>query len=125
MATISTVVNPRFRVGAFGSFAVYSDAEAAAGGDIPGTLALLHLAGGASACVERHADGATVFGAVDTIGRHYSYNPVLAEGADAQVHRDRVASGLLPCDYDAAYQRGAGLSLSELITLSTGLMRAR
>jgi predicted ATPase/DNA-binding SARP family transcriptional activator len=98
---------------------------AAAGGDIPGALALLHLAGGASAFVERHADGATVFGAVDAIGRRYSYNPVVAEGADAQVHRDRVASGLLPRDFEAAYQRGTGLSLGELLNLSTGLVKAR
>jgi len=98
---------------------------AAIGGDIPGALALLHLAGGASAFVERHADGAAVFGAVDTIGRRYSYNPVVAEGADAQVHRDRVASGLLPRDYSAAYERGTELSLGELISLSSGLTRSR
>ncbi len=98
---------------------------AAAGGDFPGALALLHLVGGATAFIERHAEGARVFGAVDAIGRRYSYNPVDAEGADAQVHRDRVASGLLPRDWDAAYASGTELSLGELLALAGGLVRSR
>lgn len=98
---------------------------AAAGGDHPGALALLHLVGGAAAFVERHAQGAMVFGAVDALGRRYSYNPVTAEGADAQMHRDRVAAGLRPREYEAAYERGAGFSLAELLALAARLTTAR
>jgi predicted ATPase/DNA-binding SARP family transcriptional activator len=99
--------------------------SAAKGGDFPGALALLHLVGGATAFLERHEDGAAVFGAVDAIGRRYSYNPVDAEGADAQVHRDRVASGLTPREYDAAYDRGSRMSLPELLALGASLTRSR
>jgi len=99
-------------------------ATAARGGDYPGALALLHLLGGAAALVEKHEQGAMIFGAVDAIGRRYSYNPVDAEGEDAQVHRDRVASGLLAPDFDAAYARGSDMSLSELLTLASSLAAA-
>jgi predicted ATPase/DNA-binding SARP family transcriptional activator len=98
---------------------------AASGGDHPGALALLHALGGAAALVEQHAIGATVFGAVDAIGRRYSYNPVAAEGADAQVHRDRVASGLTPREFEAAYARGGGLTLTELLALAASLVPTR
>lgn len=98
---------------------------AAAGGDFPGALALLHLVGGATAFVERHATGATIFGAVDAIGRRYSYNPVAAEGADASIHRDRVAAGLASHEHEAAYEAGARLGLPELLALGASLARAR
>lgn len=94
---------------------------ATAGGDFPSALALLHLVGGATALVERHAVGARIFGAVDAIGRRYSYNPIDAEGADAVVHRERVAAGLLPREYDAAYDEGAALSLGDLLALADAL----
>lgn len=97
---------------------------AARGGDYPGALALLHLLGGATALVEKHEQGAAVFGAVDAIGRRYSYNPVDAEGDDARIHRERVASGLRPSAYDEAYARGAQLSLPELLELSSSLARS-
>lgn len=95
------------------------------GGDHPGALALLHLVGGATALVERHAEGAAVFGAVDAIGKRYSYNPVVAEGADAQIHRDRVAAGLTRAQFDAAYARGAEFSLSQLLALAASLVGDR
>lgn len=98
---------------------------AAAGGDFPGALALLHLLGGATALTEQHLQGAAIFGAVDAIGRRYSYNPVTAEGADAKVHRDRVAGGLAAREFDAAYERGARMSLDELLALGGTLARRR
>lgn len=98
---------------------------AATGGDFPGALALLHLLGGATALVEQHVQGAAVFGAVDAIGRRYSYSPVAAEGADAMVHRDRVAAGLAKREYEAAYDRGARFSLEELIALGSALAHRR
>lgn len=96
---------------------------AAAGGDFPGALALLHLLGGATALVEQHVQGAAIFGAVDAIGRRYSYSPVAAEGADAEVHRDRVAGGLAKREYEAAYERGSRLSLDGLLSLGATLAR--
>lgn len=95
---------------------------ATAGGDFPSALALLHTIGGATALTEQHAEGARIFGAVDAIGRRYSYNPVDAEGADAVVHRQRVSSGMLPHEYEAAYEQGASLSLAALLTLAQGLV---
>lgn len=94
---------------------------AASGGDYPSALALLHLVGGATALVERHAIGARIFGAVDAIGRRYSYSPIDAEGADAIVHRKRVSSGMLPREYDAAYDEGAALTLGDLLALVDAL----
>lgn len=98
---------------------------AAAGGDFPGALALLHLLGGATALTEQHLQGAAIFGAVDAIGRRYSYNPVSAEGADAKVHRDRVASGLTARDFEGAYERGTRMSLEDLLALAGSLARRR
>jgi predicted ATPase len=98
--------------------------SAASAGDFPGALALLHLLGGATALLEEHALGATIFGAVDAIGRRYSYNPVDAEGTDARVHRERVSAGLLPRDNEAAYERGTRLSLAELLALSSRVGRS-
>lgn len=99
--------------------------SALAGGDVPGALALLHLVAGATSFIERHRDGARIFGAVDAIGRRYSYNPVSAEGADAQVHRDRVSAALLPKDFAVAYESGAQLSLEMLLGLAAELTKAR
>jgi predicted ATPase/DNA-binding SARP family transcriptional activator len=104
------------------TFAVTS-ANAAVQGDPTSALALLHLVGGASAFVERHADGAAIFGAIDALGRRYGYNPVAVEGADAKVHRDRVAAGLAPGQYDAEYARGAKLSFAELFGLAESVAR--
>lgn len=100
-------------------------AKAALHGDPTSALALLHLVGGASAFVERHADGASIFGAVDAIGRRYGYNPVAVEGADARVHRDRVAAGLAPGRYDAAYALGEKLSFAELVALAESVAAVR
>jgi predicted ATPase/DNA-binding SARP family transcriptional activator len=98
-------------------------AKAAVQGDPTSGLALLHLVGGASAFVERHADGAAMFGAIDALGRRYGYHPVAVEGADAQGLRDRVAAGLGPGQYDAAYERGAELSFAGLLALAESVAR--
>lgn len=80
-------------------------------------LAHIHLAGGACALLERHADGATIFGAVDALGVRYDYNPVETEGADAQIHRDRVRQGLSAEDYDRFYREGASLTYADVVAL--------
>jgi predicted ATPase/DNA-binding SARP family transcriptional activator len=98
-------------------------ARALAGGDPTSALALLHLCGGAFALIERHRDGARLFGAVDALGRRFSYNPVTAEGADAQAHRDAVAAGLTRADYEAAYAEGTALGYAEALSLAGSAVR--
>lgn len=89
--------------------------------DPTSSLALLHALAGATASVERHEVGATVIGAVDRLGERYSYNPLVAEGADAQVYRDRVAAGLTAAEFAEAYERGRTLSFGEVLELVRGL----
>ncbi|MGX5695782.1 ATP-binding protein [Agromyces soli] len=93
--------------------------------DPTSALALLHLIGGASAFVERQAVGATIFAAVDRLGARYDYNPVLAEGDDARVHRERVAMALSKEEQARAAARGTGLELDELFALASSLGRKR
>lgn len=82
--------------------------------DPTSALALMHLIGGATALVEKHADGAVVFAAVDRIGTRFGYNPVIAEGEDARSHRERVRIALTREQQAQAAGRGAGLELDEL-----------
>jgi hypothetical protein len=89
--------------------------------DPTSALALLHALAAATASVERHEVGATVFGAVDRLGQRYSYNPLVNEGAEAQGYRDRVASGLTAAEFAAAYDRGRTLSFGEVFELVRGL----
>lgn len=93
--------------------------------DPTGALALLHLIGGASALVERHAAGAAIFAAVDRLGARYDYNPVIAEGDDARVHRERVAIALTTEEQARAAVEGAGLELDGVFALASSLGRKR
>lgn len=77
-------------------------------------LALAHLVGGACALIERHYDGAVIFAAVDRLGARYDYNPVVAEGADVEVHRQRVAEALSPRERALAVAVGSRLDLAGL-----------
>ncbi|HEY8588127.1 MAG TPA: BTAD domain-containing putative transcriptional regulator, partial [Naasia sp.] len=92
-------------------------ARALAAEDPTGTLANLHQIGGACALVERHEEGARVFGAIDRIGARYGYNPVVAEGEETRALRDRVAAGLTPNDYARAYRDGSVLEFADLFEL--------
>lgn len=86
--------------------------------ELTSALALLHVAAGATALTEQQRIGAAIFGAIDRLGRRYDYNPVAAEGADAQGHRDRVASALTPPEWDEAYAHGATLGFPQLLELA-------
>ncbi|HEY8588541.1 MAG TPA: AAA family ATPase, partial [Naasia sp.] len=92
--------------------------------DAASTLAGMHQIGAACALVDRHADGARIFGAVDRIGVRYGYNPVLAEGEDTRRLRDRVAAGLPGGGYERAYAEGAPLEFADLFALVETLPRA-
>ncbi len=100
-------------------------ASAYLGEDPMGSLALMHAVGGACAFLEQHRVGAMIFGAVDRLGRRYGYNPVQTEGADAQQHRDRIAEGLTPGEFQQAYRAGEQLEFDDLFRLGAGVRRAR
>lgn len=82
-------------------------------GILTSTLALLHVASGAAALVERHAEGATLLGAVDTWGERIGYHPSKMDPVDAAAHRALVRAGLETAEYEAAWRRGRGLTLAE------------
>lgn len=84
-------------------------------------LALAHLAGGACALIERQYDGAVIFAAVDRLGARYDYNPVVAEGADAEVHRRRIAEALTPREQAQAVAMGSALDLTGLLEFASAL----
>ncbi|QJU53171.1 BTAD domain-containing putative transcriptional regulator [Herbiconiux sp. KACC 21604] len=92
--------------------------------DATSGLALLHTLAGACALVERHEEGAQLLGAVDQLGERYSYNPVTAEGEDAQVHRDLVAVGLTPEEFARAVAAGRRLTVRETLRLTSALPSA-
>ncbi|WP_448005938.1 ATP-binding protein [Agromyces bauzanensis] len=84
-------------------------------------LALAHLVGGACALIERHYDGAVIFAAVDRLGARYDYNPVVAEGVDAEAHRRRIAEALTPRERAHAVAIGSALDLTGLFEFATTL----
>ncbi|BDI22584.1 BTAD domain-containing putative transcriptional regulator [Herbiconiux sp. L3-i23] len=77
-------------------------------------LALLHVIAGACAFVERHEEGAALFGAIDRMGVRHDYNPVIAEGDDAKKRRDAVAAGLTGEEFDRAYRSGGRMGVNEV-----------
>jgi hypothetical protein len=93
------------------------------GGDPTGALALLNLVGGAAARVERHREGAVLFGGVDELGLRYGYNPVAAEGDDARRHRDLVAAGLTADAFADAYEHGRTLDFDGMMAVAATLDR--
>jgi predicted ATPase/DNA-binding SARP family transcriptional activator len=95
--------------------------QAHAAEDYPSTVAALHQIGGACSIVERHEEGARIFGAVDRIGARYGYNPVVAEGEETRLLRERVAAGLTPAEFDRAYAEGATLEFPDLFDLVDSL----
>lgn len=100
-----------------------TSAWARANEDAAGGLALLHIAAGACAFVERHDIGARLFGAVDALGARYGYSTEVAEGQDAQRLRESVAAGLTPADFDREYRNGRTLSWDDVMQLVDRLPR--
>ena len=84
-------------------------------------LALMHVAAGASAFVERHEEGAQLFGAIDKLGERFDWNPVVNEGADAQERRDAVAVGISADEFDRAYRAGQRLEFDGAVRIVEGL----
>lgn len=91
--------------------------------DAAGSLALLHVAAGACAFVERHAVGARLFGAVDALGARYGYSTTAAEGQDATRLRDAVAAGLAAAEFDREYEAGTHLAWDDVMLLVDRLPR--
>jgi hypothetical protein len=97
--------------------------QALAAEDPASTLAGMHQIGGACALVERHEEGARLFGAVDRIGTRYGYNPVVAEGEETRLLRERVAAGLTEDEFARAYAEGGALEIPDLFDLVDSLPR--
>lgn len=85
--------------------------------DAAAGLALLHVAAGACASVERHEIGARLFGAVDALGVRYGYSTAAAEGDDATRLRQAVASGLPAGEFDREYRGGRDLDWHDVMQL--------
>ena len=92
-------------------------ATARANEDAAGALAVVHVAAGACAYVERHEIGARLFGAVDELGRRYDYDIAAAEGDDARRMREGVAQGLTTAEYEHEYRNGRRLGWDEVSAL--------
>ena len=80
-------------------------------------LAGFHQLAGILALLERHREAARIFGAVDRLGVRFGYNPVVAEGEEAQRHRDRVAQAIPPDEFEREYRRGGSLDFDDLFDL--------
>jgi hypothetical protein len=92
-------------------------AAARANEDAAGALAVVHVAAGACAFVERHEVGARLMGAVDELGRRYDYDIAAAEGDDARRLREAVAQGLTPGEFEHEYRNGRRLGWDEVSAL--------
>ena len=92
------------------------------------TSPLLHLyvLAAASALLERHRDGAVLYGAIDRHARPYGFDLATVEGPEWQRRRDLVAGGLTPGEWDEAYRQGAELDYAQMVRLARALAdRAR
>ena len=85
------------------------------------TLALLHVAAGAVAALDRHAEAATLLGAVDAWGDRVGYHPVRMDPVDGERHRALVREGLTADEAAEAMARGRHLSLAESVARVAGL----
>ena len=79
------------------------------------TLALLHVAAGAVAALDRHAEAATLLGAVDAWGDRLAYHPVRMDPVDGERHRALVREGLTAEELAEAMGQGRTLSLAEAV----------
>lgn len=87
------------------------------------TSPLLHLyvLAAASALLERHREGATLYGAIDRRARPYGFDLMRVEGAEGQRRRDLVALGLTPAEWDDAYRQGGELDYDQMVRLALSL----
>lgn len=85
--------------------------------DPAGALALVHVAAGASAFVERHEIGARLLGAIDEIGLRYDYSTAAAEGVEASRLRDAISAAMTGPDFEREYRAGRRLDWSGISRL--------
>ena len=88
------------------------------------TLALLHVAAGAVAALDRHAEAAMLLGAVDAWGDRLGYHPARMDPLDGERHRALVREGLAPDELAEATGRGRALALGEAVARVTALAAA-
>lgn len=79
------------------------------------TLALLHVAAGAVAALDRHAEAATLLGAVDGWGDRLGYHPARMDPLDGERHRALVREGLTADELAEATAHGRALPLAEAV----------
>ncbi|BDZ45209.1 hypothetical protein GCM10025866_11180 [Naasia aerilata] len=91
------------------------------------TSPLLHLyvLAAASALLERHREGAILYGAIDRHARPYGFDLMRVEGAEGQRRRDLVARGLTPAEWDEAYRQGGELDYDQMVRLALALAEPR
>src|SRR5690606_30729179 len=80
-------------------------------------LTQLEIAASASAYLERHRDGAALFGALDQIARQFGVEIADVDGEDAQRIRRPVKHGLTTAEWNEHYERGRRLSYAKAIEL--------
>ena len=80
------------------------------GPSVTSALSQLEIAASATAYLERHRDGAKLFGAVDQIARQFGVDIANMDGEDAERMRRPVKHGLTTAEWDENYERGRRLS---------------
>ncbi|HEY3436578.1 MAG TPA: hypothetical protein VGK35_02705, partial [Actinotalea sp.] len=79
------------------------------------TLALLHVAAGAGAALDRHVEAATLLGAVDAWGDRIGYHPARMDPVDGERHRALVREALTADELAEATARGRTLPPAEAV----------
>jgi predicted ATPase/DNA-binding SARP family transcriptional activator len=88
-------------------------------------LTQLDVIAGATAYLERHRDGARLYGAIARIGRRYGYDLVEVEGELTRRQREPVRQGLTAEEWDAAFAEGERMSLADAVQLALSLVPGR
>ncbi len=81
------------------------------------TLIGLYLAAAAAATLDRNEAGAQLIGAVEALGRRYSFDPVANEPADFELYRRRVREGLTSAEWERMRAAGTSLSFDDAVRL--------
>ncbi|MFE1285800.1 BTAD domain-containing putative transcriptional regulator [Streptomyces sp. NPDC058751] len=93
--------------------------------DITSRLVLFHTAAHALALTGRAEQGATVLGAVRSIGRRIGFSPELMDPLDGPREAAAVRDALPPAVYARCADEGGGLSLAQLTDRLTALLATR
>lgn len=79
------------------------------------TLALLHVAAGALAALDRHEQAAELLGTVDVCGDRVGYHPARMDPLDGERHRAMVREGLDAEELARATRRGRAVPLADAV----------